>query len=285
MTRILAMNPMNRCRPAPIRHFTALSMLLAAAGVALAQAPSPATAPTAPTPSAATATPASQLPTASSSNAGTIAADHGPRIRLVDEWLPDGGIERRFTSGTQVLYRGRIQPTPTGLTATVAEGHPSQLGTLVLAGAQLTVTDAQGKPLWSETLNRPLCLPELHPEFIGAQWDRLAVGAEPLACGIPILKARKVARVQWERLPDGPGGERIVELQPGTLGMRLFLRPTRLTFSPDGQSLLAQSGQFESVRDPASGPRYLQGRLQFDRPRDARRWALTRFGPPDPVTR
>ncbi len=219
-------------------------------------------------------------PAASSAIAGTIfTSDAGARIRMVDEWQADGSVERRFSQGAQTLYRGRVQPTASGLVATVAEGHPSQLGTLVLAGRQLTVTDAQGKPLWSETLTRPLCLTEVHPEFVRAHWERLAPGSEPLACGIPILKARKVAKVQWARLPDGPGGERIVELQPGTLGMRLFLRPTRLTFSPDGQSLLEQTGQFESVRDPASSPRYLQGRLQFERPREARRWPAERFGP------
>lgn len=207
-------------------------------------------------------------------------AEDGSRLLLSDELLAEGGMERVYTRGSQVLYRSRIQLSDAGLVARVSEGHPSQLGTIRLTGSQLAVSDAQGQLLWSETLSRPLCLPEFSPEFVQAHWERLAPGSAPLACGVPIIKARKVALVQWVRLPDGPGGERIVELQPGSFGMRFFLRPTRLTFSADGRALLAQSGQFESVRDPQASASYLKGQVRFDTPREAQRWPVQRFGPP-----
>lgn len=200
-------------------------------------------------------------------------------IILTEQVDPTGNMEREFRRGTESLYRSRFQPFKQGFSLQVVAGHPSQLGTLRLERQQLSVVDGQGKHLWSEQLKKPLCLPEFIPEFIKAHWDRLAPGSEPLACGVPIIKARKVAPVEWVRLPDGPRGERLVELRPGSFGMRFFLSPTRLTFSADGSTLLAQEGQFDTTPDPNSSPRYLKGSATYSVTRQAQTWTVERFGP------
>ncbi len=71
---------------------------------------------------------------------------------------------------------------------------------------------------------------------------------------------------------------RVVELQRGSFGMRFFLSPTRLSFSADGTRLLAQSGQFETTKDPKSSPSYLKGDAVMDTPRQAALWPKERFG-------
>jgi hypothetical protein len=153
-----------------------------------------------------------------------------------------------------------------------------QLGSLSVDKGRLTVEDPQGKLLWTEVLKAPLCLPELTAEFVQAHWDELTIDGPVLRCGVPIIKARKVAPVQWDRLPDAENGERVVELQPGSFGMRFFLSPTRMTFSADGKRLLTQRGQFEATRDPSGRPSYLLGFSVINNPRDASRWSKDRFG-------
>lgn len=190
-----------------------------------------------------------------------------------------GQMEREFRRGTETLYRSRLQPLQHGFTLQVLAGHASQMGTLRLERQRLSVVDGQGQPLWSEELTKPLCMPEFIPEFVRAHWDRLTPGREPLACGVPIIKARKVAPVEWVRLPDGPRGERLVELRPGSFGMRFFLKPTRLTFSADGSTLLAQEGQFDTMPDPKASPSYVKGSATYTTTRQAQNWPLDRFGP------
>ncbi len=200
-------------------------------------------------------------------------------LTLTERLGPDGAMEREYRRSTDTLYRSRYQPLPQGFQLHIVAGHPAQLGTLRLQGQRLSVTDAQGQALWSEDLAKPLCLPEFSAEFVRAHWDRLQAGRDPLPCGVPIIKARKVAPVQWVRLPDGARGERIVELRPGSFGMRFFLSPTRFTFSADGTALLSQEGQFETTPDPTASPRYLKGTATYASPREVPRWPLARFGP------
>ena len=201
-------------------------------------------------------------------------------LTLTEQVDAMGQMEREFRRGTETLYRSRLQPLHQGFTLQVVAGHPSQMGTLRLERQRLSVVDGQGQPLWSEELSKPLCMPEFMPEFVRAHWDRLAPGREPLACGVPIIKARKVAPVVWVRLPDGPRGERLVELRPGSFGMRFFLKPTRLTFSADGATLLAQEGQFDTTPDPKASPSYVRGSASYTSIRQAQHWPLERFGPP-----
>jgi hypothetical protein len=200
-------------------------------------------------------------------------------ITLTEQVDANGNIEREFRQGADTLYRSRLQLLNQGFTLQVMAGHPSQLGTLRLERQRLSVVDSQGQALWSEKLSRPLCLPEFIPEFVKAHWDRLTVGRDPLACGAPIIKARKVAPVEWVRLPDGPRGERLVELRPGSFGMRFFLRPTRFTFSADGTTLLSQEGQFDTTPDPKASPSYLKGAGTYTSTRQAQNWPIERFGP------
>lgn len=200
-------------------------------------------------------------------------------ITLTEQVDANGNIDREFRRGTETLYRSRLQAMPQGFTLQVIAGHPSQLGTLRLERQRLSVVDSQGQALWSEELSRPLCLPEFIPEFVRAHWDRLTPGRDPLACGAPIIKARKVAPVEWVRLPDGPRGERLVELRPGSFGMRFFLRPTRFTFSADGTTLLSQDGQFDATPDPKASPSYLKGTGTYTATRPALNWPIERFGP------
>lgn len=200
-------------------------------------------------------------------------------IQLTEQVDGNGHIDREFRRGRESLYRSRIQPLNQGFTLQVSAGHPSQLGTIRLERQRLSVVDSQGQPLWSEDLTKPLCLPEFIPEFVKAHWERLALGREPLACGAPIIKARKVAPVEWVRLPDGPRGERVVELRPGSFGMRFFLSPTRFTFSADGSTLLAQDGQFDTTSDPKASPSYVKGTATYTVTRQAQTWPIERFGP------
>lgn len=202
----------------------------------------------------------------------------GDPVALEETALPDGTLERRYVRGGTVLYRTVTATRPNGFEVWVAQGHPSQLGRFTVKGQQLSVQDAQGQPLWSETLAKPLCLPELAAEFVRAHWAQLTPGSEPLACVTPIIKARKVAPVQWVRLPDGPNGVRVVELQPGSLGMRFFLSPTRMTFSADGSRLLAHEGQFETTANPEGRARYLKGTATYTLTRAAAEWPTARFG-------
>ena len=99
-----------------------------------------------------------------------------------------------------------------------------------------------------------------------------------MECVVPIIKAKKVAPVKFVRLPDSESGTRVVELLPGSFGMRFFLSPTQLTFSADGKRLLGQNGQFETTKDPAGSPSYLKGVGVVSVSREAWVWNKDRFG-------
>ena len=116
-------------------------------------------------------------------------------ITLTEQADANGNIDREFRRGAETLYRSRLQVLPQGFSLQVLAGHPSQLGTLRLERQRLSVVDSQGQALWTEELSRPLCMPEFIPEFVKAHWDRLTPGRDPLPCGAPIIKARKVKRL------------------------------------------------------------------------------------------
>lgn len=204
----------------------------------------------------------------------------GSRIELIEQSLDRGVMQRSFRNDAgSTLYRSITRAVPSGLEVQVLEGHPAQLGSFRLEAGRLEVRDAENRPLWSETLTQPLCLPELSGEFVRANWSRLSIGAPPLRCVTPIIKARKVAPLQWRRLPDLPDGKRVVEWGPGSLGMRLFMIPTRMTFSADGTRLLAQQGQFEAPPRVDGRAGYLRGSAVFTQARQADAWPTTAFGP------
>lgn len=203
----------------------------------------------------------------------------GQRVELVEQQLERGALQRTFRGdGGAVLYRSVARPLANGVEVLVLEGHPSQRGSFRLDSGRLEVRDAAGQPLWSETLTEPFCLPELSGEFVRAHWHRLVEGAEPLRCVTPIIKARKVAPLQWRRLANLPGGERVVEVGPGSFGMRFFVVPTRLTFSADGRRLLAQQGQFEAPPRTEGRAAYLRGSAQFTLSRPLDSWPANLFG-------
>jgi hypothetical protein len=215
--------------------------------------------------------------------AGTLSratlVNDGAPVLLEEVQLADGRLERRFTRDSSVLYRTVLAVRNDGFELQVAEGHPSQLGRFTVRQGQIAVQGAQGEALWAEALSKPLCLPELAAEFVRAHWAQLARGAAPLACVTPIIKAKKLAPVQWVRLADQADGARVVELQPGSFGMRFFLSPTRYTFSSDGNRLLAQEGQFESPPATSGRARYLKGKATFTQSRVAADWPAARFAP------
>jgi hypothetical protein len=216
---------------------------------------------------------------ASTAARAEITAD-GSRFELVEQQLDRGVLQRSFRTATgTTLYRSVTRAEPGRLEVQVLEGHASQRGSYRLEAGRLEVHDSEGQPLWAENLTQPLCLPELSGEFVRAHWNRLALGSEPLRCVTPIIKARKVAPLQWRRLPDGPGGERIVELGPGSLGMRFFMIPTRMTFSADGTLLLAQQGQFEAPPRIDGRASYLRGAAVFTQARPTEVWSSAAFGP------
>lgn len=216
---------------------------------------------------------------ASTAARAEITAD-GIRFELVEQQLDRGALQRSFRTATgTTLYRSVTRAGPGRLEVQVLEGHASQRGSYRLEAGRLEVRDSEGQPLWAENLTQPLCLPELSGEFVRAHWNRLALGSEPLRCVTPIIKARKVAPLQWRRLPDGPRGERIVELGPGSLGMRFFMIPTRMTFSPDGTLLLAQQGQFEAPPRIDGRASYLRGAAVFTQARLTEAWPSAAFGP------
>jgi hypothetical protein len=202
------------------------------------------------------------------------------QIELLEQQLARGVLQRTYRTATgTTLYRSVTRAGPGRLEVQVLEGHASQRGSYRLEAGRLEVRDSEGQPLWAENLTQPLCLPELSGEFVRAHWNRLAPGSEPLRCVAPIIKARKVAPLQWRRLPDGPRGERIVELGPGSLGMRLFMIPTRMTFSADGTLLLAQKGQFEAPPRIDGRASYLRGAAVFTQARPTEAWPSGAFGP------
>ncbi|MBA4071275.1 MAG: hypothetical protein C0497_05470 [Gemmatimonas sp.] len=221
--------------------------------------------------------------TAASSSPGLAAraevTAEGAKLELIERTRPDGTLERLFQRDAgQVLYRSAVTLRAGGFDVQILQGHPAQIGSFRVEGGQLEVRDAAGKPLWTETLKEPLCLPELFGEFVRAHWDRLSPGAAPLRCVTPIIKAKKTAPLQWRRLPDLPDGERVVELGPGSFGMRFFVIPTRLTFAADGTRLLAQQGQLEAPPRVDGRAAYLRGAARFTQTRTLADWPAQRFG-------
>ena len=207
----------------------------------------------------------------------TIQTEDG-KVEMTDQVYPDGRIERRYQRASTVLYQSMVRPTRNGFYAEITAGHAMQLGSFSVANGTLTVSDPQGSMLWTQALRAPICLPELSAEFVMAHWDDLVIDGPVVTCVVPIVKARKVAPVQWARLPDTANGERVVELQPGSFGMRFFLSPTRITFSSDGKRILTQSGQFETTDDPSGRPSYLDGYSVINTPREAAHWGKDLFG-------
>jgi hypothetical protein len=203
---------------------------------------------------------------------------NGEKVVMTDQVYADGRIVRRFERGATLLYQSQVKATRDGFVVEVSAGHPIQLGVVSVEKGTLVAKDIQGKLLWTEVLKSPLCLPELTAEFVRANWSDLKVGAPAVECVVPIIKAKKVAPVKFVRLPDAESGARVVELLPGSLGMRFFLSPTKLTFSADGSRLLGQSGQFETTKDPAGSPSYLKGVGVVSVSREAWVWNKDRFG-------
>jgi hypothetical protein len=155
----------------------------------------------------------------------------GEKVVMTDQVYADGRITRRFERGATLLYQSQVKATRDGFSLEVSAGHPTQLGAVLVEKGTLVAKDPHGKPLWTEVLKVPLCLPELTAEFVRAHWDDLKPGAPAVECVVPIIKAKKVAPVKFVRLPDADNGSRRVELLPGSFGMRFFLSPTTLTFS------------------------------------------------------
>ena len=69
-----------------------------------------------------------------------------------------------------------------------------------------------------------------------------------------------------------------MELRPGSLGMRLFMIPTRMTFSTDGTLVLAQQGQFEAPPRIDGRASYLRGAALFTQTRPTEAWPSAVFG-------
>jgi hypothetical protein len=222
--------------------------------------------------------PVSSFATPSPVVSSTSIEANGEKVMMTDLVYLDGRIARRFEKGSTLLYQSQVKTTRDGFVLEVTVGHPSQLGTVSVEKGTLSAKDPQGKLLWTEVLKSPLCLPELTAEFIRAHWNDLRLGAPAVECVVPIIKAKKVAPVKFVRLPDADNGARIVELLPGSFGMRFFLSPTQLTFSADGSRLLGQSGQFETTKDPAGRPSYLKGVGVVTAYREAWVWDKDRFG-------
>lgn len=205
------------------------------------------------------------------------------KLGIVEVQTDPESLERRFTEGSALLFRSRTRVTSSGFEVSVMDGHPSQKGRFVVDTGRLAVFDAAGQPLWREDLRERLCLPEVIGEFVRAHWDRLSSGAEPLRCLTPIIKAKKVAPLKLTRLPDTPDGRRRVELSAGSLGMRLFVVPTRLTFSADGTQLISHDGQFEAPRSVTGSAAYLRGQASYAPPRPVAAWPTARFAAAPPA--
>ena len=208
----------------------------------------------------------------------SIVAD-GFEVQLVESARADGAMERSFTRDGALLYRSVVKTQPAGFEVQVLAGHASQRGSFKVEAGRLEVSESAGQALWAEPLREPLCLPELFAEFVRAHWQRLGTDAAPLRCGMPIIKAKKLAPLQLRRLPDTPEGLHVVEVSPGSLGMRFFFVATRLTFSADGTRLLAHQGQFEAPPRTEGRASYLRGAARFALTREAPLWPAARFAP------
>ena len=198
-------------------------------------------------------------------------------VAMTEHLFENGQYKRQFTKAETVLYMSKFQINADGLSVEILAGHPSQLGRYIVKNGVLEVYDSTGVLLWTEKLKLPICPPELSAEFVRANWDSLVVGGKPLKCVIPIIKAKKVAPVQWVRLPDTDNSRRVVEIQPASFGMRFFLSPTQLIFDATGMNWISQNGQFESTRDPARWPRYLKGKGEFTAPRQVIQMSKSNF--------
>jgi hypothetical protein len=188
-------------------------------------------------------------------------------FQVSDNLISPTSLQRTFTSGSKTLYESNVSIQPNTIDIHVVKAHPSQLGRFNVSSGQLKVFDANGAPLWSEPLKARMCPPELLGEFVRAHWNLLQTTSPPLACLTPIIKAKKVAPLKVVRLADLPSGQRVVEFSAGSLGMRFFMISTKLTFSPDGNTLLSHNGQFESSATIEGSASYLRGQGSYSKPR------------------
>jgi hypothetical protein len=208
------------------------------------------------------------LAAVSQANSYTAQIRAGDQVfKVTDNLINPTSLQRTFSFGTKTLYESNVSIQSKAIDIHVVKAHPSQLGRFNVSLGMLYVFDANGAPLWSEPLKARMCPPELLGEFVRAHWDLLQTSSTPLACLTPIIKAKKVAPLKAVRLADLPGGQRVVEFSAGSLGMRFFMTSTRLTFSPDGNSLLSHNGQFESSTTTEGSPTYMRGQATYGNPR------------------
>lgn len=196
----------------------------------------------------------------------TPAAEETTLIRRVDDVM--GG--QRYASRT-VLGADRV-------VWTVGVGHPAQRATVEITAGEVIARDPSGRERWRAVPEAPLCLPELVAD-LAVQADARVSDEEGLLCLAPIDKAKKLAPLRLRRLPDAEDGSRRYQLQPGSLGMRLFFSRQTLTVSPDGRRLLAADGQFEVARALDGRLRYVDGRLTFATPRELLQLPPALLGP------
>jgi hypothetical protein len=112
----------------------------------------------------------------------------------------------------------------------VSEGHPSQLGYLLITSEHVTAHNLEGEQLWENSRGtKPLCLPELLPEFAIAYLPELQAG-NTIVCDGPILKARKLAPFKVS-LKEASESGYIFEVGPGSIGMWFFM--DTITFGID----------------------------------------------------
>ncbi|WP_087019737.1 hypothetical protein [Thaumasiovibrio subtropicus] len=163
---------------------------------------------------------------------------------------------------TQSVYVADIHWQATEIDVIVTQGHQSQLGKLVINGEQVSAYSPQEDILWqAHRGNKPLCLPELMPEFALAYLEELKEGEE-IRCDGPLLKAKKLAPFTISLHGVTERGYEI-KVGPGSIGMWFFM--DAFTFEIDvNQKTMAHFSGLLPAPDPREDEMaylYYDGRL------------------------
>ncbi|RJE73338.1 hypothetical protein BGP78_03500 [Pseudoalteromonas sp. MSK9-3] len=154
------------------------------------------------------------------------------------------------------LYSADIDVQTNQVTVTVSQGHPAQIGKLIIDDEEVVAHSSNGKIAWRES-RKPkdkMCLPALFGEFILAHLDPLKSG-KTLTCYGPILKAKKLAPFNVALIKDTPD-TLVFEIGPGSFGMWFFMGTVEVHLNKTATKMVYYKGI-----TPA--PQGLEGKMAY----------------------
>ncbi|WP_010366486.1 hypothetical protein [Pseudoalteromonas citrea] len=154
------------------------------------------------------------------------------------------------------LYSADIDVQTNQVTVTVSQGHPAQIGKLIIDHEEVVAHSSNGKIAWRESRKskEKLCLPEMFAEFIRVHLNTLKSG-KTLTCYGPILKAKKLAPFNVALKSDTPDSL-VFEVGPGSFGMWFFMDTVEIHLNKAATKMIYYKGI-----TPA--PQGLEGKMAY----------------------